>query len=69
VLKRLEAAGVKLTWLLRVAITQGVLLLCAALFFFPPLEDHGSTLAPRVAQAVVGAFTAAAGQVQQLLAA
>jgi hypothetical protein len=50
-LKQLKAAGIKLPILLRIAAWQGVLLVFAYLFWYPPVKVH-SQMAPRAVAAV-----------------
>jgi hypothetical protein len=50
-LKQLKAAGIKLPNLLRIACWQGVLLVFAYIFWYPPVEVH-SRMAPRAVAAV-----------------
>jgi hypothetical protein len=50
-LKQLKAAGIKLPNLLRIAAWQGVLLVFAYLFWYPPVKVH-SQMAPRAVAAV-----------------
>jgi hypothetical protein len=50
-LKQLNAAGIKLPNLLRIAAWQGVLLVVANLFWYPPVKVH-SQMAPRAVAAV-----------------
>lgn len=50
-LKQLKAAGIRLPKLVRIAAWQGVLLVCAYLFWYPPVQVH-SQMAPRAVAAV-----------------